>query len=50
MRDINGSHTCTKKKFRVDANKECDWDASVAIKPNQNFTPTAIADWLYNLI
>jgi len=50
MRDINGSHTRTKKNFRVDANKEYDWDASVAIKPNQNFTPTEIVDWFYNLI
>jgi hypothetical protein len=32
------THT-RKENFRVDANKEYDWDASVAIRPNQNFAP-----------
>jgi hypothetical protein len=38
MKDVNGSHTC-KENFRVDAKKEYDWDASVAIKPNQSSAP-----------
>ena len=26
-----------QRNFRIDANKEYDWDASVAIRPNQSF-------------
>ena len=32
-------HTHAQRNFRVDANKEYDWDASVAIISNQNFAP-----------
>jgi hypothetical protein len=28
-----------QRNFRFDANKEYDWNASVAIRPNQNFAP-----------
>ena len=31
--------THTQRNFRIDANKEYDWDASVAIRPNQSFAP-----------
>jgi len=31
--------THTQRNFRIVANKEYDWDASVAIKPNQSFAP-----------
>jgi hypothetical protein len=33
------SITHTQGNFRFNANKEYDWDASVAIRPNQNFAP-----------
>ena len=32
-------HTHGQRNFRVDTNKEYDWDASVAIRPNHNFAP-----------
>ena len=32
-------HTHAQRNFRVDANKEYDWDASVVIRTNQNFAP-----------
>jgi len=35
MKEVN-DHTHAQRKFRFDANKEFDWDASVAIRPNQN--------------
>jgi len=38
MKDVN-DHTHAQRKFRFDANKEYDWDASVAIRPNQNIAP-----------
>jgi hypothetical protein len=28
-----------QRNFRFDGNKEYDWNASVAIRPNQNFAP-----------
>jgi hypothetical protein len=28
-----------QRNFETNANKEYDWDASVAIRPNQNFAP-----------
>jgi hypothetical protein len=31
--------THAQRNFRFDANKEYDWNASVAIRPNQNFAP-----------
>jgi hypothetical protein len=31
--------THTQRNFRVDANKEYDWDASVVIRTNHNFAP-----------
>ena len=49
MKEVN-DHTHVQKKFRFDANKEYDWDASVAIRPNQSFAPNKIANWLQNLI
>jgi hypothetical protein len=39
LNEIEIDHTHTQGNFRFDANKEYDWDASVAIKPNQNFAP-----------
>ena len=38
MKEVN-DHTHAQRKFRFDANKEYDWDASVAIRPNQNIAP-----------
>jgi len=38
MNEVN-DHTHAQRKFRFDANKEYDWDASVAIRPNQSFAP-----------
>ena len=38
MKEVN-DHTHAQRKFRFDANKEYDWDASVAIRPNQSFAP-----------
>jgi len=38
MKEVN-DHTHAQRKFRFDANKEYDWDASVAIRPNQNIGP-----------
>jgi len=38
MKEVN-DHTHAQRKFRFDANKEYDWAASVAIRPNQNIAP-----------
>jgi hypothetical protein len=38
MSDVNRSNTHAKN-FRFDADKEYDWNASVAIRSNQNFAP-----------
>jgi len=35
MKEVN-DHTHAQRRFGFDANKEYDWDASVAIRPNQN--------------
>jgi hypothetical protein len=38
MSDVNRSNT-RARNFRFDADKEYDWNASVAIRSNQNFAP-----------
>ena len=38
MKEVN-DHTHVQRKFRFDANKEYDWDASVSIRPNKNIAP-----------
>jgi len=38
MKEVN-DHTHAQRKFRFDANKEYDCNASVAIRPNQNIAP-----------
>jgi hypothetical protein len=37
MLKVKMDHTHAQRKSQIDANKEFGWDASVAIKPNQNF-------------
>jgi len=44
MVQIDQTHA--QRDFGFDANKEYDWDASVAIRPNQNLHQTKIANWL----